>query len=280
MIKEEKWYVIPSNYNSEFLAEVLDIANSKAISTGIISFANVQELVIRNGYTLKDLEHFYKADCLYFKIKEESHTFKVQIKYRTTFDHRYCMNYKTYVPNSIIMAQTYKAVPITELYRPDTIITEMTNNISKSIKEGNNMKECEYNRIISNWHDTNVRNIEIAKNNAIRTAKKESKIGKIALAYIEEADLNRRNRRILGAIDDIVFDDLVRSDYLSNDEYNTINNIVSMYDKQANEIDKTAEQARMMVAIAETFDQAMTILQKYKIINKDYQIIIKDIKVK
>lgn len=280
MIEEGQWYVIPSNYNSEFLAEVLDIANGKAISNGHIMFANVQELVIRNGYTLKDLEHFYKADCLYFKIKEESHTFIVQIRYRTTFDHRYCMNYKTYVPNSIIMAQTYKAIPITELYRPDTIITEMTNNISKSIKEGNNMKEYEYNRIISNWRDTNVRNIEIAKNNAIRTAKKESKIGKIALAYIEEADLNRCNRRILGAIDDIVFDDLVRSDYLSTDEYNAINAVVGIYDKQTDEIDKTAEQAKMMVAVAETFDQAMTILQKYKIINKDYQIIIKDIKVK
>lgn len=279
MIEEEKWYVIPSNYNSEFLAEVLYIANSKVINTGCTMFADIQELIIRNGYKLEDLEHFYKADCLCFII-EEKPIFKIKIKYRTKFDHRYCMNYKTYVPNSIIMTQTYKAVPITELYRPDTIITEMTNNISKSIKEGNNMKEYEYNRIISNWLDTNVRNIEIAKNNAIRTAKKESKIGKIALAYIEEADINRSNRYILGAIDDIVFDDLVRSDYLSKDEYNTINTIVSMYDKQIEEITKNADQAKMMVAVAETFDQAMTILQKYKIINKDYQIIIKDIKVK
>lgn len=279
MIEEEQWYVIPSDYNSEFLAEVLDIANRKVINTGCTMFADIQELIIRNGYKLEDLEHFYKADCLCFII-EEKPIFKINIRYRTKFDHRYCMNYKTYVPNSIIMTQTYKAVPITELYRPDTIITEMTNNISKSIKEGNNMKEYEYYRIISNWHDTNVRNIEIAKNNAIRTAKKESKIGKIALAYIEEADINRSNRRILGTVDDIVFDDLVRSDYLSKDEYNTINTIVSMYDKQVEEIAKNADQAKMMVAVAETFDQAMTILQKYKIINKDYQIIIKDIKVK
>lgn len=279
MIKEKQWYVIPDNHTPEFLDEVLYIANNKAISIGVIAFADIPEMILRNGYTLTDLEHFYKADCLCFSIKEKPQ-FKINIKYRTTFDHRYCMNYETYVPHSIhdmIMAETYKAVPITNSYTTDIIATDY---ISKLIKEGNNMKEYEYTRIINNWRDTNVRNIEIAKNNAIRIAKKESKIGKLALAYIEEANLNRSDRRILGAVDDIAFDNLVRSDYLSNDEYKAINSLVNIYDKQIEEIEKTANQAQMMVAVAETFDQAMTILQKYKIIDKDYQIITKTIKVK
>lgn len=276
MIKENQWYVIPDNYTAEFLDEVFDIANHKAKEVDCIAFADIREMVLRNGYKLQDLEKFYKADCLCFNIKDKP-LFEVNIKYRTTFDHRYCMNYETYIPNSRIMKETYKAVPITELYTTDIIATDY---ISKSIKEGNNMKEYEYTRIINNWRDTNVRNIEIAKNNAIRIAKKESKIGKIALAYIEEANLNRSDRRILGAVDDIAFDNLVRSDYLSNDEYKAINNLVNIYDKQMEEIEKTANQAQMMVAVAETFDQAMTILQKYKIIDKDYQIITKTIKVK
>ncbi len=276
MIKEKQWYVIPDNCTAEFLDEFLDIVNQRAKDVGCIAFADIREMVLRNGYNLQDLEHFYKADCLCVSIKEKP-LFEVNIKYRTTFDHRYCMNYETYMPNSRFMAETYKAVPITKSYTSDIIATDA---ISKSIKEGNNMKEYEYTRIINNWHDTNVRNIEIAKNNAIRITKKESKIGKLALAYIEEANSNRSDRHILGAVDDIAFDNLVRSDYLSNDEYKTINSIVSVYDKQIEEIDKTADQARMMVAVAETFDQAMTILQKYKIIDKDYQIITKTIKVK
>ena len=72
----------------------------------------------------------------------------------------------------------------------------------------------------------------------------------------------------------ISFDDVWTTKFLTKDEQNNLNHICNTYAQRIKQINDTIFQCEAMLDMCDTFKQKIDVLQKFKIIDNNYQIIV------
>ena len=123
--------------------------------------------------------------------------------------------------------------------------------------------DMDANNILSQWYDKQIYNA--TKNNELKLIEfcKSTKTGKTINKYIELLDNNS-----------VSFGEIWTTKFLTKDEQNNLNHICNTYVQRIEQINDTRFQCEAMLNMCDTFKQKIDVLQKFKIIDNNYQIII------